>query len=634
LSKDAGGGAPGARLEGSPSGRSLYSRIKRFLIGSPIASKLAHHERLAVLLALPVFASDALSSVAYASEEILLSLRAGGPEALRFLVPIAFALVALLWVVVFSYYQTIHAYPQGGGSYRVSSDNLGPLFGQLAGGALLIGYVLTVAVSVSAGAAAIVAMFPTLQTYAPAIACGAVAVIAIVNLRGSRESGAVFAIPTYSFVVFVLVLAVIGMVQAFAHGVPPQPPNRPIEPQNAAFVAVGAALLLKAFAAGCTALTGTEAIADGVLAFRAPEAQNAAKTLVLMGIMLSVLFVSISWCAQHFGIVPMEFDQPGYKTVLAQIAEALFGAGSPLFYLSQVATALILFLAANTGFADFPRLSMFMARDGYLPRQLTSLGDRLVFQNGILTLALLSIGLILLKSADTHSLIPMYAVGVFLSFTLSQSGMVGRWVRSRIYSWKLFVSLFGALVTGSVTVVLLVNRWGEGAWIALAALAALMVLFRQIRKHYDWLAKMLNIAPTDKLQPVETTVLLSVPRMHKGILQAIAYSKALTKDVRAIHVTLDPSSAKQIKEQWNDFGSDIPLVILESPYRSLIRPIVEYVDQTLAESPDHMVTVIVPQAIPRRWWQGLLHSNIALLLKLALASRKNVVISNVRYFLE
>lgn len=613
---------------------SVFTRLKRLLLGEPIASKFAHHERLAVLFALPVFASDALSSVAYASEEILLVLRTAGPEGLRYLLPIGVALVALLWIVIFSYHQTIQAYPQGGGSYRVSSENLSPFFGQLAGGALLIGYILTVAVSVSAGAAAITAMVPAAQPYAAAIASIAVAVIAMINLRGARESGIVFAIPTYSFIVLILLLVGTGLFKAIALGVPPQPPNRSLQTVDATYLAIAAPLLFKAFAAGCTALTGTEAIADGVMAFRSPEAKNAAKTLVLMGVLLSVLFISISWSAQHFGIVPMDYGVPGYKTVLAQIAERLFGSGSPFFYLTQAATAMILFLAANTGFADFPRLSMFMARDGYLPRQLTSTGDRLVFQNGIMTLGLLSIGLIFLENANTHGLMPMYAAGVFLSFTLSQSGMVGKWIRAQKRSWKMLVSAIGALTTGLVTISLLVSRWSEGAWITVALLLCLLGLFTFIHRHYTWLAKKLNIEAFDSVPPMRTTVLLSVPRLHKGILQAIAYSKALTNDVRAIHVTLDPESARQTKEQWVKYGGGIPLVILESPYRSLVQPLVEYVDQTLRENPDHMVTVIVPQAIPKRWWQGLLHSNIALHLKLALAGRKNVVITNVRYFLE
>lgn len=625
---------------------SAFARLKHTLFGKPIASKHAHHERLIILTALAVFASDALSSSAYASEEIMLKLVRGGSDQLSNLVPLSIALIGLLWVVVFSYYQTIHAYPKGGGSYRVSSENLGQFYGLLAAGALLIGYVLTVAVSVSAAASAIVAMAPQTQPYAPWMASAAVLLITFMNLRGAKESGGVFAPPTYSFILLVLVVAAGGLWQMMNGQAPIEPALRPADVEYASMNQLQTAMFLfAAFAAGCTALTGTEAIADGVLAFKAPEAQNASRTLILMGIVLSLLFLSVSWSAQYFGIVPMEFGGHGgsavsesgesYKTVLAMIAEKVFGAGSFLFYATQIATAMILVLAANTGYADFPRLSMFVAQDGYLPRQLTSLGDRLVYQNGVILLAGLSILLIIFTGADTHALIPMYAVGVFLSFTLSQSGMVAWWKRQGRTSWKKYVSLLGAFVCGTVTLVLFLSRFTEGAWITIAALSVAMVIFYGIKAHYNWLGSRLNIDAEDIVVHKSTTVLLLVPRLHKGILEAISYANALSKDVRAVHVTLDSKSAESVKEQWQRFGEDIPLVILESPYRSLVQPLVEYVDQTINEAEDenHMVTVIVPQAVPRNWFQKFLHSNVAFYLKRALGSRRNVVVSNVRYHL-
>lgn len=616
---------------------SMWSTLKRLLVGKPIATKHAHHERLPIVFGLPVFASDALSSVAYASEEILLvlvlaaSAAQARPESLLYLVPISLALIALLWIVVFSYIQTIQAYPQGGGSYRVSSENLGPWFGLVAGAALLIGYVLTVAVSVSAGAAAIVSMVPELQPYGAAMASLAVLVLMILNLRGAKESGIIFAVPTYSFVVLVLALVGWGFYKGTLGGHPPQPHALPTGHEPT--LAIGAYLLVRAFAAGCTALTGTEAIADGVQAFRAPEAKNASRTLLLMAAILTSLVLGISWSAQHFGITPMDFHEAGYRTVVAQIAFAVWGEGPGSFAILTV-TAMILFLAANTGFADFPRLSQFIARDGYLPRQLTSVGDKLVYQNGIIVLAVLSVALILVFNANTHSLIPLYAAGVFLSFTLSQSGMVAKWVRAKQVTWKTYVSGFGAVTTGLVTLILMVTRFAEGAYILLIALSAMMVVFWGIRRHYLYLANQLTLRPRDALVPVKTTVLLLTPRLHRGILQAIAYAKSMAEDCRAIHVTLDPASVDQVKSDWNRFGADIPLVILESPYRSLIEPITDYIDQYLAEEPDHIITVIVPQAVPKRWWQGLLHNNAAVGLKMALRSRKNVVITNVRYFLK
>jgi amino acid transporter len=624
------------------------TKLKHFLFGKPIHSKRAQHERLIIVFALAVFASDALSSSAYATEEILHKLQdvaiGGGAWALGYLLPITFALIALLWIVIFSYYQTIQAYPTGGGSYRVSSENLGRVWGLIAAGALLIGYVLTVAVSVSAGASAIVSMLPQTQPYAALMASVAVAVITFFNLRGAKESGAVFAIPTYSYVVLVLGLILWGAFSMMSGGsITPVVDHhtiaegiKPIGTMALAF------FIFKAFAAGCTALTGTEAIADGVLAFEAPEHKNASKTLVWMGIVLMFLVVGISWAATNFGITAMSggghgAGGEGYMTVLAQIAAAIFGSAThPGFYITQVATALILVLAANTGFADFPRLSMFVAKDGFLPRQLTTVGDRLVFQNGIITLAVLSILLIIGFNADPHLLIPMYAVGVFLSFTLSQLGMVFWFRKNQRGSWKAWVSGLGSFVCAVVTLLLLFTRFTEGAWIAIAALIIIVMIFFGIKRHYNWLDKRLSIEDEPALTEVDTTVILLVPRLHKGILQAISYSKALTDDTRAIHVTLGRDHTGTIKKEWQAFGEDIPLVILESPYRSLIRPIIDYIDETLREhegDKDHMVTVIVPQAVPKTWLQRFLHSNIAFSLKLALRSKPNVVVTNVRYFL-
>lgn len=618
---------------------SVLSRLKHALFGKPIHSKRAQHERLIVFLALPVFASDALSSTAYASEEILLKLSPAGPDALKLLIPISLALVALLWVVVVSYRRTIYAYPEGGGAYSVASENLGRWTGLVAAAALLIGYLLTVTVSVSAGASAIVAIFPQTQQFAAVMASLAVVFITYINLRGVKESGKVFAFPTYGFVALVLLVILWALKVAFIDGTPPQEPIRALDIEPSKQGLSGFPFLLfvfGAFAAGCTALTGTEAIANGVMAFEHPETTNANKTLVAMGVILSVLFFGVSWAAFHFGIVPMHFTDPGYKTVLAQVAGELFGYKNPLFFLTQMATALILVLAANTAYSDFPRLSRLVSRDGFLPRQLTSVGDRLVYQNGIITLAGLSVLIIIVTRADTHLMIPMYAISVFTTFTLSQAGMIVWWNRHDKRDWNKWVNVLGAAVCGLVALVLLYTRFLEGAWLTVVSVGVLLLIFSRIRKHYDWLANRLNLTPADKVVATTTTVLLLVPRLHKGVLHAISYAKALSKDVRAVHVMIDPAGVNQIKEQWGKFGADMPLVILESPFRSLVLPVMEYIDQTLSEAkdPNHMVTVIVPQAVPKNWIQGLLHSNLALFLKVALGSRRNVVISNVRYFLE
>ncbi|MBX3117908.1 MAG: APC family permease [Fimbriimonadaceae bacterium] len=608
---------------------SVYSKLKRVLIGDPIQTKHAHHERLPKVFGLPVFASDALSSVAYATEEILLVLMLAGAAAMPFVFDVSWWLGGLMLLIAFSYYQTIHAYPKGGGTYLVSTENLGSGAGKIAGGSLLIDYVLTVAVSVSSGVNAIISLYADTKPYAVGIGVAAICILMIANLRGAKESGMLFAIPTYTFVFLVLALIFKGVVDTW--GVPHHVATGIAEP-NEGWHAVNAFLLLRAFAASCTALTGTEAIADGVQAFRPPEAKNAALTLMMMVGLLMTMFIGLSYLAMHEGIVPMAQEATGYKTVVAQIADKHFSYN--LFYAMQLATALILFLAANTAYADFPRLCSFVAKDGFLPRQLGTVGDRLVYQNGIVLLSLAAIGLIVVYNANTHSLIPLYAMGVFISFTMSQAGMCLKFKREGSPAWKTILSGVGAAVTFVVLGILLYTKFAEGAWLIVVALTVLLIVFSFIRKHYNYLAKELSVEPDDKIIPTRTTVMLLVPRLHKGILQAISYAQAMTKDVRAIHVTLDPSNVSQIKQDWTKFGADMPLVILESPYRSLVTPIVEYIDQTLAEDPDLLITVIVPQAVPKNWVQSLLHSNAAVPLKIALAKRKNVVITNVRYFLK
>lgn len=620
-----------------PAKSSTWQRVKRFVFGTPIATKWAHHEKLDVRLGLPVFASDALSSVAYASEEILHVLVIAGIAGFTLLTPISLWLVGLMLIVAFSYYQTIQAYPQGGGTYIVSTENLGSGAGRVAGAALLIDYVLTVAVSISSGVAAVVSLAPATQTYGTLIGVLAIAILCVANLRGVKESGALFALPTYIFIV--LVLSLVGTALFRGVGQPPVPPE--IVPPPEGFHPVTVFLLLRAFAASCTALTGTEAIADGVGAFKEPAAKNAGKTLVAMVVLLLTMFVGISWAAQHYGLKVMEPSEPGFKTVLAQLAITMFGEG-PFFNVIQIATAAILFLAANTAFADFPRLCSFIAKDGFMPRQLTSLGDRLVFQNGIIVLAIVAAALVFFYEADTHSLVPLYALGVFISFTLSQAGVCVKFLGERrkdpskagTNGVRAAISGFGAIVTTIVAGILLVTKFTEGAWLILVAMTILLVAFLRIRRHYDHLATELNIRPEDTLDKVETIALLLVPRMHRGVLRAIAYAQGSAKDCRALHVALDSASAERLKAEWTRLGVDIPLVILDSPYRSLVEPVVDYIDETIELFPKHMVTVIVPQAVPARWIQGLLHTNAALGFKIALASRPQVAITNVRYFLK
>ncbi len=607
---------------------STLTRLKHAVFGKPIATKHAHTERLPKRVALPVFASDALSSVAYATEEIMLTMaKFGGIALVAVTVDFALAISMLIFLVAISYSQTIHAYPQGGGSYTVSKENLGTFWGELAGASLLIDYVLTVAVSVSAGVLAIVSLAPSTQPYIVPMGIAAVVVIATANLRGARESGALFSVPTYVFIGLVGAMIVAGMMLPGT----PMPPEiaEAKPPSNPALFVL---LILKAFSSGCTALTGIEAISNGTQAFREPVSKNASTVLFVMAGILSALFLGISHLASKFHTLPMEIGESGFKTVTAQIAAATYGEG-PMFWAIQVFTAAILLLAANTAYADFPRLASLIARDGYLPRQLASVGDRLVYQNGIIALTIIAILLIVGFQGDTHKLIPLYAIGVFLSFTLSQAGMVRYAITHRTGRFGMVVSAIGAVVTGVVLCVVAYSKWGDGAYIVPFALVGVMLMFTGIKRHYTYLAKALSVGPEDRPLALDTTALLLIPRMHRGVLQAIAYAQSQTKDVRALHVSLDRASTDHLKQEWAKFGADMPLVILESPYRSLMDPLIEYIDEALAEKPEMMITVIVPQAVPKRWWQGLLHSNAAVALKLALAGRKNVVVTNVRYFL-
>lgn len=606
----------------------IFSAIKRLLIGAPIRTAHAHFQRLGVFFGLALLASDNISVVAYATEEILHMLALGGTDKIRFAVPITLAIVTLIIIVLFSYSRTIKHYPQGGGDYRVASDNLSPIAGRVAGAALLLDYTLTVAVSVSAGVLAIVSAFPGTQPYILHMNVVAIGMLTIVNLRGTRESGIVFAIPTYTFVGLMFLLIAIGMPKLGVGS-----PEISIEIRERAAEPLLWFLILRAFAAGCAALTGIEAIANGTLIFRAPEVKNATRALVFLGLIVSSILIGISWLATHYPIKIMSIGETGYQTVLAQVAQTAFGAGSALFFAVQIATMAILILAANTAYADFPRVTSFIAKDGYLPRQLANLGDRLVFQNGILLLAFVAIFLIFFSGGDTHRLIPLYALGVFTAFTLGQAGMV-------VKQWKIraklgaSISATGMTTTGVVWFVILITKFMDGAWMVVLAFGILLATFWGIKRHYNSLARQLNIQSGESVPKVESTVLLLIPpRIHKGILQAIGYARTLSKDLRAVTTVADVSMAKDLKPEWEKIAPDIPLVILESPYRSIVEPVIEYIEAALGEDQGRMLTVIVPEAIAAHWWQRILHNNSALPLKLALASRKNVVITNVRYFL-
>jgi amino acid transporter len=600
------------------------SAVKKLFVGSPLATAQARHERLGKASGLAIFASDPLSSNAYATEEILHVLILAGAVALSYSLPIAVGIAALILIVISSYRQTIRAYPQGGGAYIVAKDNLGVFPSLIAGAALLTDYVLTVAVSVAAGIAALTSAMPELLPYRIALCVLVVIGITVANLRGVRESGRLFALPTYFFVISILVMVAYGVV-GIAFG---WLREAPYEPHPPGLEGVGVFLLLRAFAAGCTALTGIEAVSDGVPAFRPPEAHNARIVMAWLGAMTVLMFLGITYLANHFGIVP-----GGDETVVSKIARHVFGSG--LFYFEiQAVTMLILLLAANTSYADFPRLSFFMARDGFMPRQFSSQGDRLVFSNGILILAGLAILLLIGFQGDTHSLLPLYAIGVFISFTVSQSGMVRRWLRLREegWWWRIWFNAVGATVTGLVMLTLAVTKFTEGAWIVVALVPMLVGGLLMVRRHYQQVAAQLSLEHFES-SSIRNTTLVLVGDLHRGVVQALQYAKAISADARAVYVEVDPEKTRKLEEKWVKWGMGVPLVVLNSPYRSLLPPFLEYLDSLLALGEDQMVTIVIPEFIPAKWWQQLLHNQTALLIKGALLFRRNVVVTDVPYHL-
>ena len=604
----------------------MLSGLKRFIVGQPLATAQARHERLSKTTGLAIFASDNLSSVAYASEEVLRVLILAGVGALDLASPIGIAIAIVIAIVIYSYRQTILAYPQGASDYIVSKDNIGTLAGLTAGGALLIDYTLTVAVSVSAGVAAITSAAPALFPYRVTLCVVAITLITLGNLRGLRESGRLFALPSYLFIAAFLALIGTGLGRYVVLGPPSAGAVAPGEP----LVPLTVILVLRAFASGAVALTGIEAVADGVTAFKPPEVRNARTVLAILGVIMVTLFVGTTALADMYDIVPREEE-----TVVSQLARLIFGGG-PLYYYIQVVSMLILILAANTAFADFPRLAFFMARDGYLPRQFGNRGDRLVFSNGVVILAVVAIALVIGFHGSTHALIPLYAVGVFTSFTLSQSSMVRRWLRTRPegWGWKVAINAVGAATTGTVLVVVAATKFMDGAWVVILLIGLLIMLFLAIRSHYSSVARQLSLDGLEPPPAMGITVLVLVGDLHRGVVQAIQYAQALSPAAKAVYVETDPERTRRLEERWGKWGMGAPLVVLTSPYRSLLGPLVDYIDHLRQQAPDHMVTLVIPEFIPARWWQQLLHNQTALLIKGAMLFRKNVVVTDVPYHLK
>ncbi|NDD27640.1 MAG: APC family permease [Proteobacteria bacterium] len=615
--------------------------IRKLLFGKAIPTEHHEHTRLPKWLALPVFASDAISSSVYATQEILLALATAGAGALMYTVHISVAIVLLLVIVAFSYRQTVYAYAQGGGSYIVAKDNLGVRWGLIAAAAILIDYILTVATSIASGVQNLVAVpfMHGFKGHEVFLCVSFIVLLSILNLRGLKESGAIFAVPTYMFIACALTMLFFGFFGPSLFGWtlnPADPPLHPIEPTTA----VGIALFLNAFSRGCSALTGTEAISDGVPAFRVPQSRNAATTLVWMAVILGVLFMGMSLLAARTGVVYVEGSAP----VVDQLNSIVFGKGTWFYYVLQMSTVAILVLAANTSFADFPRLSAVLARDGFMPRQLSNLGDKLTFSNGIIMLGVLSSVLVIVFRGNTDLLIPLYAIGVFIAFTLSQTGMVARWARERSSGWlgKAIINGIGATATflvmctiayEKIIVDIVHNQGREFGWIIAILIGLLYAMFRAIEQHY---ASMKTALSTEGYEvpasPRANTVLVLIPRVHRGVLAALEYCRRIGSDVRGVHISVTEEDLSPIKESWERWAPDVPLVVLNSPYRSIISPLLSYLDEVERERPDTYITVVVPESVSSRWWHGLLHANYGAWIKLYLLRRKNVILTNVRYF--
>lgn len=604
--------------------RGILSHLKHVIIGTPLATAAASHERVNKIRALALFSPDAISSVAYSTEAIMTVLILAGVGALSLTLPISLVVVILLAIVATSYRQTILAYPNGGGSYTVASDNLGQIPGLVAAASLMIDYTLTVAVSVAAGVAAITSAFPSLLPDTVSIALAATLLIMLANLRGVRESGTIFAVPVYVFIFSLCGLIGYGIVRLIIGGVV-YTPTIPAPPSSQT---LGLFLLLTAFAQGCTAMTGVEAIANGVPAFKDPAPQNARTTMIWMAAILGVLVIGTAILGAHLGIIPNN-----QETVISQIARTMTGRG-PYYYLIQFSTALILFIAANTSFNGFPLLVSILARDDFMPHQFSFRGDRLAYSNGIIVLALMAMVLLFVSGGSVDELIGLYAIGVFMSFTLNQSGMVRRWSRVRGLHWRrnIAINATGAVLTAIVTLVIAVTKFHEGVWIVLIAVPVMIAGFLLIHGHYRLVETQSSPETPTESDQIRLRVVVPIGAMTLPVQQALAFALSVSSSVTGVHVTDDLESTQALQQQWKEkIDGHGQLVVIEQPYRSLIGPLLSYLDQLHEQNPNETVMVILPEFVPSRWWEHLLHNQTALRLKAALLFRPGVIVANVPY---
>jgi amino acid transporter len=607
----------------------LIMIVKRWLVGDPLKTAQASHERLSVAVALAIFSSNAISSVAYATEEILLVLVLAGTAAVAWSIPVSLAILFLVLVLTISYRQIIYEYPEGGGAYIVARSNLGEIPALIAAGALMIDYILTVAVSVAAGVAALTSALPSLFPHREALGLLAILFIVVMNLRGVRESGKFFSIPTYFAIGALGLMVVIGTVQSFFNPGTLSPSVHP-----GAFAgeleSLTLFLVLRSFAAGCSAVTGMEVISNGVKAFRHPESKNAATTMIWMSVILASLFMGISWMAYHSGILP-KVDE----TVVSQLARLTFGTGT-IYYAIQIGTMTLLVLAANSAFAGFPHLSSILARDGFMPHQMASFGDRLVFSNGIIILGFFACLLLVLFQGSTHALIPLYAIGVFVSFTLSQAGMVRRWLLKKGVHWrkKLVVNGVGAVTTGIATIIIASTKFTQGAWIVFLLVTLLILMFRSIRSHYKAVADQVSLSRDARPpRPRRNIVVIPIGGVNRSVVRAVDYARSRGGEIRALLVDVDKEETACVEMQWAQWGCGVPLIVLPSPYRSILGSIMDYIEEQRQKDPDCWITVVVPEILPARWWQNILHNQRALMLKASLLFKDRVVLTDVPFHL-
>jgi amino acid transporter len=590
----------------------MLTKAKELLIGPPLPTHSILRRQLSNIQALAAFSPGALASIAYANQEIYLGLAVAGSAGLAFTFPMGLAIAGLMLVVALSYYQIIFQYPSGGGSYEVARKNLGEIPGLLAAAALIVDYLVNVAVSLTSGVAALASAFPALWPHRVAVALVLLLVITLINLRGMQEAGSIVAAPVYAFLASFFFMLLYGLFRLISSGVQPLPAAAPpaVEP-------VTLFLILHTFAAGTTALTGVEVISNGVPAFRSPKARNAGKTLIVMAVLMGSLFLGSNGLTQYLGVAagPQE-------TILSALAHHLFGNGI-FYYFVQFATLGILTVAANTSFAGFPRLTSILAKDGFLQRQFTSLGDRLVFSNGILLLGGASAGLIVLFAGDTHALIPLFVVVAFLAFTLSQTAMIAHWWRNRGagWWWKCGINSIGALVTGTTFIIVSVSKFTEGAWLSVILIPPLVLFFQRISTHYQMVRRQLSLRglpPSLKPAP-PTRVVIPISGVHRGMIGAVAFAQSISSQVTAVYVELEPGSSERIKKDWAKWWPEIPLAVVPSPFRSMIRPLMKFLNETDEQHNDgQLATVVLPEFIPNHWWESLLHNQTAWLIKAAL----------------